>query len=228
MFTLDDGLIVSVYAREDMALDSGVELPHGPTSTIGHFVGSQSDADAFLDRARAAGATMLAAPYTRPWACTPASSRTRTATSGRSWRTRAAATRRMRRLPRSDGLAREARTGNAPPRPLPYGCVVDIGRAVVGASAVGAVVLAIGLGIVTAPGNTLSVTPGRGIACGSYPDGTTTAAAWFMVEFENPTGRSVHVADVGPVSVEGADVTPLRVVVHDDGTPAGLWVTDAP
>jgi uncharacterized protein len=67
MFTLDDGLIVSVYAREDMALDSGVDLPHGPTSTIGHFVGSQSDADAFLDRARAAGATMLAAPYTRPW-----------------------------------------------------------------------------------------------------------------------------------------------------------------
>lgn len=106
--------------------------------------------------------------------------------------------------------------------------MVDIGRAVVGASAVGAVVLAIGLGIVTAPGKTLSVTPGRGIACGSYPDGTTTAAAWFMVEFENPTGRSVHVADVGPVSVEGADVTPLQVVVHDDGTPAGLWVTDAP
>ncbi|WJY00411.1 VOC family protein [Curtobacterium sp. 458] len=67
MFTLDDGLIVSVYGREDMALDSGVDLPHGPTSTIGHFVGSQSDADAFLDRARSAGATMLAAPYTRPW-----------------------------------------------------------------------------------------------------------------------------------------------------------------
>ncbi len=67
MFTLDDGLIVSVYAREDMALDSGVALPHGPTSTIGHFVDSRAEADAFLDRARAAGATMLAAPYTRPW-----------------------------------------------------------------------------------------------------------------------------------------------------------------
>ncbi|MEK6312549.1 MAG: VOC family protein [Curtobacterium sp.] len=67
MFTLDDGLIISVYAREDMALDSGVALPHGPTSTIGHFVDSRAEADAFLDRARAAGATMLAAPYTRPW-----------------------------------------------------------------------------------------------------------------------------------------------------------------
>jgi catechol 2,3-dioxygenase-like lactoylglutathione lyase family enzyme len=67
MFTLDDGLIVSVYGRDDMAKDSGVELAQGPAATIGHFVDSQADADAFLDRARAAGATMLAGPYTRPW-----------------------------------------------------------------------------------------------------------------------------------------------------------------
>lgn len=67
MFTLDDGLIVSVYGREDMAKDSGVALADGPAATIGHFVDSQADAEAFLDRARIAGATMLAAPYTRPW-----------------------------------------------------------------------------------------------------------------------------------------------------------------
>lgn len=67
MFTLDDGLIVSVYGRDDMAKDSGVDLAHGPAATIGHFVDSQADAEAFLERARAAGATMLAAPYTRPW-----------------------------------------------------------------------------------------------------------------------------------------------------------------
>lgn len=67
MFTLDDGLIVSVYGREDMAKDSGVALADGPTATIGHFIDSQADAEAFLDRARIAGATMLAAPYTRPW-----------------------------------------------------------------------------------------------------------------------------------------------------------------
>jgi catechol 2,3-dioxygenase-like lactoylglutathione lyase family enzyme len=67
MFTLDDGLIVSVYGRDDMAKDSGVALADGPTATIGHFVDSQADAEAFLDRARIAGATMLAAPYTRPW-----------------------------------------------------------------------------------------------------------------------------------------------------------------
>ncbi|MDR6170374.1 VOC family protein [Curtobacterium sp. SORGH_AS_0776] len=67
MFTLDDGLIVSVYGRDDMAKDSGVSLATAPSSTIGHFVDSQADAEAFLDRARAAGATMLAAPYTRPW-----------------------------------------------------------------------------------------------------------------------------------------------------------------
>lgn len=67
MFTLDDGLVVSVYAREDVALDSGVDLPHGPTTTIEHVVDSRAEADAFLDRARAAGATVLAAPRTRPW-----------------------------------------------------------------------------------------------------------------------------------------------------------------
>ncbi|MCT9620018.1 VOC family protein [Curtobacterium sp. C2H10] len=67
MFTLDDGLIVSVYGRDDMAKDSGTALATAPSSTIGHFVDSQADAEAFLDRARAAGATMLAAPYTRPW-----------------------------------------------------------------------------------------------------------------------------------------------------------------
>ncbi|MFJ3320116.1 VOC family protein [Curtobacterium sp. NPDC086286] len=67
MFTLDDGLIVSVYGRDDMAKDSGVSLATAPSSAIGHFVDSQADAEAFLDRARAAGATMLAPPYTRPW-----------------------------------------------------------------------------------------------------------------------------------------------------------------
>lgn len=67
MFTLDDGLIVSVYGRDDMAKDSGVALADGPAATIGHFVDSPADAEAFLDRARIAGATMLAPPYTRPW-----------------------------------------------------------------------------------------------------------------------------------------------------------------
>lgn len=67
MFTLDDGLVVSVYGREDMAKDSGVDLASAPTSTIGHFVPSREAADAFLEQARAAGATMLQPPYTRPW-----------------------------------------------------------------------------------------------------------------------------------------------------------------
>lgn len=67
MFTLDDGLIVSVYGREDLRKDSAARLGDAPTSTIGHFVDSQAEADAFLDRARAAGATMLEEPRTRPW-----------------------------------------------------------------------------------------------------------------------------------------------------------------
>ena len=67
MFTLDDGLVVSVYGRDDMAKDSGVVLAIAPSSTIGHFVGSQQQVDEFLEQARAAGATMLQPPYTRPW-----------------------------------------------------------------------------------------------------------------------------------------------------------------
>jgi catechol 2,3-dioxygenase-like lactoylglutathione lyase family enzyme len=67
MFTLDDGLIVGVYGREDMLKDSGVELATTPSSAIGHFTASRAEAQAFLDRAAAAGATMLAPPYTRPW-----------------------------------------------------------------------------------------------------------------------------------------------------------------
>ncbi|MFJ3386004.1 MULTISPECIES: VOC family protein [unclassified Curtobacterium] len=67
MFTLEDGFIVSLYGRDDMRKDASVELAADPSSTIGHFVESRSAADAFLERARAAGATMLEPPYTRPW-----------------------------------------------------------------------------------------------------------------------------------------------------------------
>ncbi|ROP64935.1 VOC family protein [Curtobacterium sp. ZW137] len=67
MFTLDDGLIVSVYGRDDMRKDASVALATDPSTTIGHFEESREAADAFLERARAAGATMLEPPYTRPW-----------------------------------------------------------------------------------------------------------------------------------------------------------------
>jgi uncharacterized protein len=67
MFTLDDGLIVSVYGRTDMEKDSGIALPTGSGMTIGHFVETREELDAFLASARAAGATMLEPPYTRPW-----------------------------------------------------------------------------------------------------------------------------------------------------------------
>ncbi|MFJ4221272.1 hypothetical protein [Curtobacterium luteum] len=105
---------------------------------------------------------------------------------------------------------------------------MDTGRAVLGVSAAGALVLAVGLGIVVAPGHTLASDPDRGAACGSYPDGTTTAAAWFMVEFHNASGRSVRVVDVRVDDVEGADVTPLAVAPDPGETGSGLWVTDDP
>jgi catechol 2,3-dioxygenase-like lactoylglutathione lyase family enzyme len=67
MFPLDDGLVLSVYGRTDMEKDSGTSLPEGSAMTVGHFVESEAAANAFLERAREAGATLLGAPYTRPW-----------------------------------------------------------------------------------------------------------------------------------------------------------------
>ncbi|MDR6170373.1 hypothetical protein [Curtobacterium sp. SORGH_AS_0776] len=105
---------------------------------------------------------------------------------------------------------------------------MDIGRAVIGASAIGAVVLAVGLGVATAPGNTLRSEPGWGAACGSYPDGAPTAAAWFMVEFSNESGRSIRVRDVTISDVEDAEVSHLAVVPHPGTASSGLFVTDDP
>ena len=69
IFTLDDGLILAVYPRSELAKDAGVP-PGPPTSgefSIGHIVTTRDEVDAVLATARAAGATMLAEPRDRPW-----------------------------------------------------------------------------------------------------------------------------------------------------------------
>jgi uncharacterized protein len=69
MFTLDGGLILTVYPRSELAKDAGV--PQSPPASgefsIGHAVASRAEVDAVLAAARAAGATLLAAPRDRPW-----------------------------------------------------------------------------------------------------------------------------------------------------------------
>ena len=69
MFELEDGLIMALYSRADLAKDANVPL-EPPTSgqfSIGHLVPSRADVDALLAEAERAGATIDERPHERPW-----------------------------------------------------------------------------------------------------------------------------------------------------------------
>jgi catechol 2,3-dioxygenase-like lactoylglutathione lyase family enzyme len=69
MFTLADGLILSLYPRTELAKDA--HIPVGPAKSgefsIGQFVERRADVDALVARAVAAGGTRTEAPHDRPW-----------------------------------------------------------------------------------------------------------------------------------------------------------------
>lgn len=69
LFELEDGLMLSLYPRTELAKDANVPL--GPPKTgefsIGHAVPGKADVDALLTRAQAAGATLTDRPHDRPW-----------------------------------------------------------------------------------------------------------------------------------------------------------------
>jgi uncharacterized protein len=69
MFELQNGLILALYQRKDLAKD--VKQPVGPPSptefSIGHFVQSKEEVDALLKQAEAAGAIVTEEPHHRPW-----------------------------------------------------------------------------------------------------------------------------------------------------------------
>jgi uncharacterized glyoxalase superfamily protein PhnB len=69
MFTLQDGLILSLYPRSDLAKDAGVPLTAPKTGefSIGYIVSDRAEVDSMLDRARLAGASVLGAARERPW-----------------------------------------------------------------------------------------------------------------------------------------------------------------
>jgi catechol 2,3-dioxygenase-like lactoylglutathione lyase family enzyme len=68
MFTLADGLILSLYPRSELAKDAGVEpLPNRSAMSLGHFVESREDVDRVLARAGQAGAHLHGAAHDRPW-----------------------------------------------------------------------------------------------------------------------------------------------------------------
>jgi catechol 2,3-dioxygenase-like lactoylglutathione lyase family enzyme len=69
MFELENGLILALYSRTDLALDAN--QPGGTSSStefsIGHLVQSKEEVDTLLNQAKAAGATVTEEPYERPW-----------------------------------------------------------------------------------------------------------------------------------------------------------------
>ncbi len=69
MLTLGNGLILSLYGRDDLAKDAGVapDRVTGSGVSLGWFVESGGEVDDILQRAAAAGATMVRAPLQRPW-----------------------------------------------------------------------------------------------------------------------------------------------------------------
>ncbi|MBB5913831.1 hypothetical protein BJY24_002698 [Nocardia transvalensis] len=69
MFTLDSGLMLSLYSRIDLGLDAGVatERIAGSPMSLGWFVDRGEDVDAVLEQAVRAGGTLVRAATERPW-----------------------------------------------------------------------------------------------------------------------------------------------------------------
>ena len=69
MFKLDDGLILSLYPRRELAKDANIP-PSPPASSefsIGHIVGDKSEVDRLLAQAKEAGAVLTDEAHERPW-----------------------------------------------------------------------------------------------------------------------------------------------------------------
>ncbi|MDP9736830.1 hypothetical protein [Curtobacterium sp. 260] len=103
---------------------------------------------------------------------------------------------------------------------------MDRGRAVVGASIVGALVLAAGLAIELAPARGLSTDILGGCVSGTFPDDDSDAAAWFLTEFANDTAQDVHVRTVRVDTVQGVRLEHLALAPHPTADAAGLTVTE--
>jgi len=69
MFKLENGVVLALYGREDLAKDANIPVPPPQSGefSIGRLVGSREDVDAVLAKAQAAGATLTDEPHERPW-----------------------------------------------------------------------------------------------------------------------------------------------------------------
>ena len=68
-FELQNGLILSLYPRTDLAKDAKQEIGKGnpPAFSIGYLTETKEKVDAILKQAKAAGATITDEPRERPW-----------------------------------------------------------------------------------------------------------------------------------------------------------------
>ncbi len=69
MFTMDNGVMLSLYGREDLAKDAGVPLERlsGSAMSLGWFVDNDEEVGRVLDLARDAGAVIVRPARPRPW-----------------------------------------------------------------------------------------------------------------------------------------------------------------
>ena len=69
MFQLEDGLVLALYPRTELAKDANIPAAKQTSGafSLGHFVASKAEVDAVLAEAEAAGATVTGEPYERPW-----------------------------------------------------------------------------------------------------------------------------------------------------------------
>jgi hypothetical protein len=67
MFTLSDGLILSLYPRSELAKDAGAELPVGSAISVGQIVESREQVDRALELAARAGGRVIGQPHERAW-----------------------------------------------------------------------------------------------------------------------------------------------------------------
>jgi hypothetical protein len=69
VFSLDGGLMLSIYPRSELAKDAGIPPSAGQLGefSIGHVVATRAEVDEVIAQARAAGAGVTESPHDRPW-----------------------------------------------------------------------------------------------------------------------------------------------------------------
>ena len=69
VFHLDEGLMLSIYPRSELAKDAAIPLTAAQPGefSVGHVVASRAEVDHVIEQAKAAGATVIDAPHERPW-----------------------------------------------------------------------------------------------------------------------------------------------------------------